>query len=612
MKNLLNNKYKRYALFIIFLLLSYFGIDFLTRSAAALKQLYFWPIDLITTKFALAWSFLFCIFYMLFPKKIGKKIYIISLIILNIYSLAQLIHLNLLGRMFTIFDIFSAKEGFTYITGIITHLNLFSFLVILYSILISYFTCYFWPEKNIESRYQYTLYFIFIITFLALRTSNITYLTNDNVNYSFDSNKNHVKVYKNFNNPTSALELTGIYEYIYKDISLSLTYNEEVNTEDINMISNYLDERNLAKENTYTGLFKDKNVIMIMLESVDNLFLNNEVMPNLYSLKDDSLYFTNRYTPIFGTGATFNTEFTSLTGTYSSTIGKAAYFYTQNDYQYSLPNIFKNNGYVVNSFHMNDATFYDRGLMHQAFGFNKYNSFKDYTGKMIYSDSEILNYDNIYNAIAPADKKFFSFIVTYSAHMPYTWENHTCNNYMQDNLVEDNDYETSCYKSALYDTDKFIGMLIDRLKEDNLLDDTVIILYGDHLPYAYNKRVAMGEEEDYNVNKGLYLIYNPTIKGKKIDTINTTIDMVPTILNLFALEGYNPNNYLGVDVFNKDALHIAYFSDYNWIDNNYYSANLSKKEYLDNKEYIDKINNYVEKQINYNNKIVMGNYYKYK
>ena len=83
MKNLLNNKYKRYALFIIFLLLSYFGIDFLTRSAAALKQLYFWPIDLITTKFTLAWSFLFCIFYMLFPKKIGKKIYIISLIILN-------------------------------------------------------------------------------------------------------------------------------------------------------------------------------------------------------------------------------------------------------------------------------------------------------------------------------------------------------------------------------------------------------------------------------------------------------------------------------------------------------------------------------------------------
>ena len=88
--------------------------------------------------------------------------------------------------------------------------------------------------------------------------------------------------------------------------------------------------------------------------------------------------------------------------------------------------------------------------------------------------------------------------------------------------------------------------------------------------------------------------------------------MVPTILNLFALEGYDPNNYLGVDVFNKDALHIAYFSDYNWIDNNYYSANLSKKEYLDNKEYIDKINNYVEKQIDYNNKMVMGNYYKYK
>ena len=612
MKKVLNNKYWRYSLFIILLILSYFGLDFLTRSASALKQLYFWPIDIITTKFTLAWCFIFAIIYMLIPKKIGKKIYIISLIVLNIYSLAQLIHLNLLGRIFTVYDIFSVREGFTYITGIVTHINLFSILIILYSLLIGYFTTHIWPEKNLAIRYQCTIYFIFTLLFLALRTSNITYLNNDNVDYSFDSNKNHIKVYKNFNNPTSALQLTGIYEYIFRDIYLSLSYDEEVNTEDIAKITTYLEERNLVKDNDYTGLFKDKNVIMIMLESVDTLFLNEEVMPNLIYLKDESLYFTNRYTPIFGTGATFNTEFTSLTGTYSSTIGKAAYFYTQNDYEYSLPSIFKNNGYVVNSFHMNDATFYDRGLMHEAFGFSKYNSFKDYTGKMLYSDSEILNYDNIYHAIAPSDTKFFSFIITYSAHMPYTWENPTCNNYMQEDLEVENDYETSCYKSALYDTDKFIGTLVSRLKEDNLLNDTVIILYGDHLPYAFNKRVEMGEEEDYNVNKGLYLIYNPTIQGEKIDTITTTIDMVPTILNLFGLEGYNPDNYLGVDVFNKDALHITYFSDYNWIDGTYYSANLDEETYLEDKDYIDKINNYVEKQIEYNNKMVMGNYYKYK
>ena len=514
--------------------------------------------------------------------------------------------------MFTIYDIFSIKEGFTYFTSIIHYINYYSFIVILLSVILGYFTLKLWPNREIPFRYKFIMIFVIVSLALFLRTSNIDYLNTNNFDYYFDSNKNPSKVYENYNNPTSAIELSSIYEFIFKDISSILNFNNDLDTNEINDITNYLYSRSIEKENNYTGIFKDKNVIMIMLESIDLLFLNNEVTPNLYYLYNNGLAFINRYTPIYGIGATFNTEFTSLTGTYSSTVGKSAYFYNNNNFKYSLPNMFKNNNYIVNSFHMNDGTFYDRNVMHKAFGFNKYNSFIDYTGKKIYSDSEILDFDNIYNAIAPNDKKFFSYIITYSAHLPYSSDNETCQKYMQQDFYDPNDYETSCYKSALYDTDLFIGKLVDKLEDNNILDDTVLIIYGDHIPYSYNKRVKMGENENYDLNKGLYLIYNPNIKAQKIDTINTTIDMVPTILNLFDLEGYNPNNYLGVDVFNKDVLHIAYFSDYNWLDNNYYSANITEEDYDKNKDYIDKINDYVTNQINYNNMIVMGNYYKYK
>ena len=260
---------------------------------------------------------------------------------------------------------------------------------------------------------------------------------------------------------------------------------------------------------------------------------------------------------------------------------------------------------------MNDGKFYDRSLMHKQFGFEKYNSFKDYTGKYIKTDSEILDYDNIYQAIAP-EEPFFSFLVTYSAHLPYTSENEVCQNKMQDKFYNKDDYETSCFKSTLYDTDTFINKLITKLKSDNKLDDTVIILYGDHLAYSYSKRVQMGGNENYNLNKGVYMIYNSKTTPEEIDTLNTTIDMVPTILNLFDLKGYDPNNYLGIDTFNKKANHIVYFSDYNWYDGKTYSGNLSKKDYLNNKKYVDNMNDYVANLIDYDNKIVMHDYYKYK
>ena len=55
-----------------------------------------------------------------------------------------------------------------------------------------------------------------------------------------------------------------------------------------------------------------------------------------------------------------------------------------------------------------------------------------------------------------------------------------------------------------------------------------------------------------------------------------------------------------------------YFSDYNWYDGKTYSGNLSKKDYLNNKKYVDNMNDYVANLIDYDNKIVMHDYYKYK
>lgn len=605
-----SNKYLNYLIWLGLVMISFFNVDYVFRYASTQKILYFSVLSKYANSFTLSWILIFSIIFILLNKKIGKKLYIVLITIFQIYTFAQLIHLNLLDRFFGIYDLFSVGEGIGYFLSLIVHANLYSFLSIILNIILGYLTLKFWPEERPTNRVLFTISFTLLCLSLGLRFDCLSWLNIEETTDSWNSNQEASKVYNRYNNPTSSVQISGTYEFIYRDLKLFFFRDKDLTETEVAEISNFLESRNLTKENDYTGIFKDKNVIMIMLESVDYTFFNKDVMPTLFSLKDKSLYFENRYSPIFGIGATFNSEFTSLTGNYSSTDGIAAYFYTQNDFKYSLPNMFKEEGYCVNSFHMNRPTFYERVNMHQQMGFEKYNSFYDYAGKFVDVDSEILDYDNIYHDIVK-DEKFFSFIITYSAHLPYDSSNRTCREYMQDKFYDKDDYETSCFKSALYDTDLFIKKLIEKLEADNKLNDTVIILYGDHLAYAYNKRVLMGGNEIYDLNKGIYMIYNPKLAGKKINTLNTTIDMTPTIANLFALEQYNPNNYLGVDVFNKKANHLAYFADYNWYDGKIYSADLQDGIYRANKKYINDNNSYVEKLIDYNNKMVAGNYYKY-
>ena len=610
-RKLLNNEYFNYIFWLLLVFLSFFTIDYITRYACMLYIDCLNVQNIYATYFSIFWIIILSLILIFLPKKVGKRVYIILISIFSIYAFALLTHLSILGRTFNVYDLFSAGEGLTYFSDILNHLNPYAFLIIFLSIILCGVALKLWPEIRLENHALASIFVIAICLGCACKTNAQYYLNDTAATEEWNSYEEAKFIYERFSNPTSSLEVSGLYEFIYRDLTLYLKKDKAISQDEVNEITSYLKSRKLTKENNHTGIFEGKNVIMIMMESVDNTYLNKDVMPTLNSLKSKSLYFKNRYSPIYGIGATFNSEFTSLTGTYSSTEGMAAYFYTNNNYQYSLPNLFKENGYKVNSFHMNDGKFYDRSIMHKQFGFAKYNSFKDYTGKYIRTDSEILDYDNIYQAIAP-DEPFFSFIVTYSAHLPYTSENEVCQNKMQDKFYNKDDYETSCLKSTLYDTDTFINKLITKLKSDNKLDDTVIILYGDHLAYSYSKRIQMGGNENYNLNKGVYMIYNSKITPEEIDTLNTTIDMVPTILNLFDLKGYDPNNYLGIDTFNKKANHIVYFSDYNWYDGKTYSGNLSKKDYLNNKKYVDNMNDYVANLIDYDNKIVMHDYYKYK
>ena len=82
------------------------------------------------------------------------------------------------------------------------------------------------------------------------------------------------------------------------------------------------------------------------------------------------------------------------------------------------------------------------------------------------------------------DGKFMSYITTVTTHQPYASQSEYGDKYLD--KFEDTSYslELKRYLSKMTELDNALGVLIDGLQERNLLDDTIIVLFGDHYPYG--------------------------------------------------------------------------------------------------------------------------------
>ena len=190
-----------------------------------------------------------------------------------------------------------------------------------------------------------------------------------------------------------------------------------------------------------------------------------------------------------------------------------------------------------------------------------------------------------------------------AAHAPYN-DNFICN---EDEEAKQGDY--NCFTYLAHNTDEMIRILLERLQEDNLLDDTVLVLYADHYAYAYdftNEDYQKNPpiDNNYHISSIPLVIYNPDINHEDFDMMFNDIDFLPTIYNLFGIK-YDAHYLLGTDVFSLNHKNLLMFLDYSWYDGNVYSLNkvVNLKLYADNTKYTEKL-------LNLNELIINSNYYK--
>ncbi len=620
-KKIINNKGVQLGVFILGVFFSFFILDIRLRMLTY-QYVNFYAWDALSPfLFTVSWIALFIMLLLLLPKKARRIIYSLLLIAFNILTLAQYIHIQVLDRFFGVYDLFLAGEGAGYFTSVLNVID-GNILWTLGLSLISYVAMLFlikYQSEFTKGKIYYGVIILvglslfFIPRFVAIDSFGEKMLGNEAL-----VAQNVRNSYEEFNNPSRNMALGGLYEKTFREIYLYIgdCFDNQKEEHYEEAVSYFENREQIPSENEMTGVFKDKNVIFVMLESIDSWLATEELMPTFHRLQEEGWNFTNRYAPSFGGGATFNTEFSVNTGMYSLNNGMAAYTFDQNTYPYSLPNMFKKDGYLVQSVHANNGSFYNRKGIHLSIGYTHHYSIRDEhldIQENYFEDWVLAANDQIYRYIVPnTEDKFMTFVTTYTGHMPYGNDNNKCDTNPY-HLAVEGDEALSCIRNLVRHTDEFLRILLERLEEDGILEDTVLVLFADHYTYAYPDIEKVYQEkgtEDANLlQKVPLVIWSKDIESKKITILMDSADILPTVANLFDLSSYDANHYLATDVFGTNHESFVYFPDESWYDGTLYYHG----QPVENTDvsYIERMNERVLQKITINDDMLLGDYYRY-
>lgn len=402
-------------------------------------------------------------------------------------------------------------------------------------------------------------------------------------------------------------------------------------------------------KNKYTNIYENKNVITIHAESIMNFLIGLEingveVTPNLNKLAGEGMYFNNFYAQE-SVGTSSDSEFTLNTSLMPASSGTVFVSYWDRDYV-TMPKLLKEKDYYTFSMHANNCTMWNRNNMHPSLGYDKFYCYTDaFTidetiGLGLSDKSFFKQVVPIIEDINKNNKRFYGNLIMLTNHTP--WNDIDEHSDFEVNMKYLDEYgieQTApylegtmlgSYIKAVNYADQAIGQLIDDLDAAGLLEDTVIVVYGDHDSkikkseyiryYNYIPETnSIRDEEDpeyvnidfysYELNRKVpFIIWNKKDKKSiKVDTVMGMYDVMPTLGNMLNI--YNPYA-LGSDIFSVDE-NVVVFPDGNWLTNKmYYNSQKEEGMPLNHDEpvsvdYINKYTKDAEEKISISDKIIV-------
>ena len=612
----------------------------------------FWSINtLYVLVFCIPWIVFFTIITSLLNSKINRVFNIIFTIFITILTFAQMVYYNFYTSMFSFFSLTNGTgqvmQFWQQILEIILNMWYVDLLVFVPLILYLIF------NRRLFS-YKRPKLLLFLILFLFMNCGiigELLLIKYDKDTYSLDRliNKTHAPMLTINKTGLFTMEALDLERYIFGFEEEAPVEEEEEEEEVviieekveynilnidfdalINKTSNktvknmhkYFKTVQPTEKNEYTGMFKGKNVIFITAEGFDPLALDEKLTPTLYKIANNGFVFTNFYQPLYPV-STSDGEYLNLTGLIPKEGVWSFSKSSKNKMSMTYGNMFKNNGYTTYGFHNHTYKYYDRHKSHPNAGFTYIGCGNGLEKKM--NCKHWPNSDNEMMQVTPAyyinKEPFATYYMTVSGHLNYNFYGNNMA-YRNKKAVQGLKYSDAvkAYIATQIEFDKGMKTLLDTLEKAGKLDNTLIVIAPDHYPYGLknerkemSKILGINKTDKFENYHSTLIMYNPTIKRTVVDTVCSSIDIVPTLYNLFGLD-YDSRLVMGRDIFSKEEK-LVILSDRSWITDKgaYNSVNGKFKAFTNEKldqDYIKKNTNIANKRFSMSALILSNDYYK--
>lgn len=331
-----------------------------------------------------------------------------------------------------------------------------------------------------------------------------------------------------------------------------------------------------TEQNEYTGLLEGYNLITICAESFSPLLIDEVRTPTLYKLAKGGFVFNN-YFGTWGSNTT-NGEYTFCMGNYpdmSRSKVAASFFASQSNFlPFCLGNALQNQGYQTWAYHNYSGEYYSRQDTHPNMGYDQFQaagSGLDIEINWPSSDLEMIE-ESVADYLSE-DKPFHVYYMTFSGHYQYDWENPMSlkNKAMAENLPYSQTVQA--YIACNQELEAALTLLMEKLEAAGVADKTVIVLTNDHYPYGltdaqYSELAGHTVEPVFEKYRNSLICYVPGMEPVEVDTYCSTVDILPTLLNLFGLP-YDSRLLAGRDILSPGASQMAVLSDESFITADY-------------------------------------------
>ncbi|MEY8537988.1 LTA synthase family protein [Lactococcus muris] len=341
---------------------------------------------------------------------------------------------------------------------------------------------------------------------------------------------------------------------------------------DFTKVQNYIqEERYLAPNDEMFGIAKNRNVIVIHLESLQQDVINmkvngEEVTPFLNSLYNNnpSVYSFSNFFNQVGQGKTSDAETMLETSTFGLASGSLFSSLGSTQTFQAMPAILQQKeGYSSAVFHGNVGSFYSRNNVYRNMGYQNFfdQSFFNLTpdNSTAWGVKDKYFFKDSIPYLEQLQQPFYVKYLTVTNHTPYTGlKDFEINPKLLEggsgNSVVDNYFVTANY------LDSSVKDFFDYLKKSGLYEKSIIVLYGDHYgisgsdtkyyaPFIGKNAEDWTEYDNTMMQRTPFMIDIPgQTTGHISDEYIGEIDVMPTLEHLL---GISTKDYIqfGQDAF---------------------------------------------------------------